>query len=999
VRRLLAFVLVVLAVSTASADAAAPGVNGDVLFAWSQFNQVTQQYDRGMATLAPSPLVTGYTPSALDVRSYAWSPDGTRLAYSDNLNLWVVNADGSSPQRITDMANPPAGMSPASAQEPDWAPDGQSIVFDNQRALWTVPADGSSQPTLLFSFAGTSFQPEAQSPTYSPDGERIAFSSIGPNNPDPSPHMRIWTINVAAPHEPTQITHPGPDPGPFDWIIDGSPDWSPDGTRVAFGRFTNGVRSDVWVVAPGGLETNLTSGLRGGSEPSWAPDGSEIAFSTGNNIGAVAPDGTNPHLYLDFGTFTDAGALDWQPLRGPNPDFRIYASASKVVDPGDPITYRVTLSNMGSDPLVISALSVDVCDGLVIAAGSDANQNAAFDPGEVWRASCSRTATSADAGTLAGTASATAAPSGGGVDVVRTAAVSTFVRTPPELSALTVSAPSAVHPGDPVQYDASLENTGLIAVAPTSFSAPYCDASPVVSGDDGNDSIDPGETWHWTCSHVAGSADADQIQATATFGGATTEGSTISRSVGADTSVLRPQLAVSIAGATTARHGDTVLLTYTVQNTGNTPLGSLVVNADTCFGVPELLSGASPLAPGSSATYGCTVVFPDAHVAVEPDPLLNHMGASGEDALGAAVADTAVHAIDLAHTVAATSEPATAGTPVGANTEPTPGAPIGAAVTLPAAGTVSITAYDGATTEPPGGASYSLLGYEVVIDASDVGTLAAPLEIAFVLDSSIDVSSLIVLRDGVEITAGCAATLPIPGPCIKSVTTTTSGDTLVSLLTDHASTWNFASVATGAPPAISITRPAEGDRYLLGRTVTAAFGCTSFTAPLASCVGTVPHGAAIPTGASALGSRTFTVDASSQAGSTSAIRNYKVALDFGGFRAPVAARPALNTVRAGTTVPVSFALRDAAGASVFSVLALNVQQPGSPRMRGFDCKNGTQAATKAWVSAGGTLTYDARAKAYVYSWATNKAWAGECRRLQFTLRDGDNYAADFKLAK
>ncbi|MEW5960515.1 MAG: hypothetical protein AB1801_22550, partial [Chloroflexota bacterium] len=50
--------------------------------------------------------------------SAAWSPDGTKVAYSSNGILYVMNADGSNRHQL--LSSAPAG----SQHSPDWSPDG-----------------------------------------------------------------------------------------------------------------------------------------------------------------------------------------------------------------------------------------------------------------------------------------------------------------------------------------------------------------------------------------------------------------------------------------------------------------------------------------------------------------------------------------------------------------------------------------------------------------------------------------------------------------------------------------------------------------------------------------------------------------------------------------------------------------------------------------------------------------------------------------------------------
>src|SRR5213078_4789795 len=74
----------------------------------------------------------------------AWSPDGSKITFTrgtdcfsgcETEHLWVVNADGSNPTKLTDtLANTHA-----------WSPDGTKIIFGSQRGdLFVMNPDGSS---------------------------------------------------------------------------------------------------------------------------------------------------------------------------------------------------------------------------------------------------------------------------------------------------------------------------------------------------------------------------------------------------------------------------------------------------------------------------------------------------------------------------------------------------------------------------------------------------------------------------------------------------------------------------------------------------------------------------------------------------------------------------------------------------------------------------------------------------------------------------------------
>ena len=120
-----------------------------------------------------------------------------------------------------------------------------------------APAAGPRTVTRV-TFGG-SLQTDA---TFAPDGRFIAYASDRAGNFD------IWVQSVDG-GDPVQVTK-----SPADEM---QPDWSPDGSMIAYWSAANGdERGGVFLVpALGGVSRRLTdSGLR----PRWSPDGTTIAF-------------------------------------------------------------------------------------------------------------------------------------------------------------------------------------------------------------------------------------------------------------------------------------------------------------------------------------------------------------------------------------------------------------------------------------------------------------------------------------------------------------------------------------------------------------------------------------------------------------------------------------------------------------------------------------------------------------------------------------------------
>ena len=360
-----------------------------------------------------------------------------------------------------------------------------------------------------------------------------------------------------------------------------------------------------------------------------------------------------------------------------------------------------------------------------------------------------------------------------------------------------------------------------------------------------------------------------------------------------------------------------------------------------------------------------------------------------------------------ANTVDHASNPnAAPGEAVSTNTTTSAADPVGTTVTSPAGGSIDIAETQNVTTDPPSGITF--LGWQVNItipdgspgSASNPLPASTPLRIVFHIDSSLAPSGVLLYRDGVPFPnpPDClAAGTANPEPCIESTTPTATGVD-VTVLAVHASGWNFSPADTTAP-LISLVTPADGARYVLGQSVVASYSCTDPQSDVLTCAGTLANGASIPTGASALGAHTFTVNASSRGGSSSASHDYKVVFAFTGFAPPIDAQPSLNTVKPGSGVPVKFQLRDAAGASAYDQVGLNVFAPDYPRSNAIDCDSQAplDPIEETATLAKSALVYDAKAGQYIYNWKTDDGWArGTCRRLQVKLTDGETYSADFK---
>src|SRR5262249_10848239 len=281
------------------------------------------------------------------------SPDGKLVAYvvttvdrrqnRRHSSIWMASMDGSRPPwQFT--------TSPQSSNSPRWSPDGQILAFLSSRP--SVPASDSNRgrgqagetpapPGPAASPAVPSAPREPKNQVYalpmsggearqltnlkngtsgfqwSPDGTKlVCLSRTGPSDDNAEARDRsdvrhyshlsykfndtgwfddrrshLWVVDVKTGAE-KQIT------SGEDWN-DTDPQWSPDGSKIAFvsdrtGKaFDESRNTDVWVIpASGGPLVKISDHDEADHTPRWSPDGKTIAF-----IGSVH-EGEHPKIWL-----------------------------------------------------------------------------------------------------------------------------------------------------------------------------------------------------------------------------------------------------------------------------------------------------------------------------------------------------------------------------------------------------------------------------------------------------------------------------------------------------------------------------------------------------------------------------------------------------------------------------------------------------------------------------------------------------------------------------
>ena len=143
-------------------------VVGEIVVASSR-GQKFQLYAAERANLAQLARITTDSTTATDP---AFSADGSRIAYVStspgNAEIYVMNADGTSPTRLT--------TEPLADGRPTFTPDGQTILFHSARTagkqqIWSINVDGSGLTQLTRDSVNFA-------PTVSPDGQTVAYVSL-----------------------------------------------------------------------------------------------------------------------------------------------------------------------------------------------------------------------------------------------------------------------------------------------------------------------------------------------------------------------------------------------------------------------------------------------------------------------------------------------------------------------------------------------------------------------------------------------------------------------------------------------------------------------------------------------------------------------------------------------------------------------------------------------------------------------------------------------------
>jgi Tol biopolymer transport system component len=238
----------------------------------------------------PSGIVHPVVPSGEFVE---WSSDGSRMIVSLDMNLWIMNIDGTNRVSLTDAAG--------WYEFESWSPDETQILFRSRPSrefnsapndLWIVNADGSGLLNL------TQSESSVYSNGWSPDGSKIIVWT----RHDQSAYC--FLVSTAGGSPRSLVGEPRCSSGAL---------WSPDGAHIALSN-----QDGIYVTDANGDHRQRL--VENGGMIAWSPDGTQIAYYTyseaeGRSVSVMEADGSNRRSLRTFPDreYDNIVASSWSP--------------------------------------------------------------------------------------------------------------------------------------------------------------------------------------------------------------------------------------------------------------------------------------------------------------------------------------------------------------------------------------------------------------------------------------------------------------------------------------------------------------------------------------------------------------------------------------------------------------------------------------------------------------------------------------------------------------
>lgn len=293
--------------SASRAEAAFPGDNGLIVFVSNVTSGSGVDNPSGDSEIFAAPPIGDIiqlTHNTSADYSPSWSADGSKIVFMSrrdgNAEVYKMDADGDNERRLTNNL--------AEDGAPVFSPDGRKIAFQSRPSggnndLFIMSSGGKNLVRITRNAAQDSF------PSWSPSGSRIAFQS----SRTASGRDNIYVMKPTREgkkNRPKNLSRNST-------ADDETPDWSPDGKRIAFSGERGPGGFEIYTMrADGTDQTPVTDSPAFSGSPAWSPDGTLIVFqreTSGNgDIWTIGSDGSSP-FNLTSGWTSYEDTPEWQP--------------------------------------------------------------------------------------------------------------------------------------------------------------------------------------------------------------------------------------------------------------------------------------------------------------------------------------------------------------------------------------------------------------------------------------------------------------------------------------------------------------------------------------------------------------------------------------------------------------------------------------------------------------------------------------------------------------